>query len=264
MSREKWWMAFVFLCGGSSAFATLPLSVDEADTQDPNTFQIEAGVGYERDSVCHHYDFPLALTYGVLPQWDIAAGFGGQLEQRTWHQHEGAGRRVSGFADLNLATKWMYLKESTYLPRQTLCPSVTFPTADEHKGLGSGETDYDLTWMASKSFGEKTGVHLNLGYSFLGEPPEEDLGDLVHYGVAADYQILESLQLIGELFGELELNDYESALQCNIGTRWEIMDDFFLVASAGSRISGDAPDFSAKVGFIWVLDFNSKPNKEER
>lgn len=262
MRRMIWWMAAViFLCGGDSALATLPLSVDEADTQDPNTFQIEAGVGYERDTQCHHCDFPLALTYGVMPQWDIAAGFGGQLEQRTWHQHEGAGRRVSGLADLNLATKWMYLTESTYVPRQTLCPSATFPTANDQKGLGSGETDYDLTWLASKSFGEKTGVHLNVGYSWLGEPPDEDMGNLIHYGVAADYQILESLQLIGEVFGELELNDYESALQANIGFRWEVIDDFLLVASAGSRISGDAPDFTAKVGLIWVFGFN---NSEKR
>jgi hypothetical protein len=252
-----WLAVVIFLCGGDSALATLPLSVDEADTQDPNTFQLEAGVGYERDTQCHHCDFPLALTYGVMPQWDIAAGFGGQLEQRTWHQHEGKGRRVSGLADLNLATKWMYLTESTYLPRQTLCPSVTLPTADDQKGLGSGETDYDLTWLASKSFGEKTGVHLNVGYSWLGDPPDEDKGDLIHYGVAADYQIVDSLQLIGELFGELELKDYESALQSNIGFRWEVIDDFLLVASAGSRISGDAPDFSAKVGFIWVFGFNS-------
>jgi len=262
MMRRKCRMAAgLFLCGGGSAFATLPLSVDEADTQDPGTFQIEAGVGYERDAQCHHYDYPVALTYGVMPQWDIAAGFGGQLEQRTWHQHEGAGRRVSGLADLNLSTKWMYLTESSYVPRQTLCPSVTFPTADDQKGLGTGETDYDLTWMASKTLGEYAGIHLNIGYSWLGEPPEEDMGNLVHYGVAADYQIMESLQLIAEVFGELELKEYESAWQFNTGFRWEILDDFLLVASAGSRISGDAPDFTAKVGFIWVFGFSSNENQ---
>jgi hypothetical protein len=261
MRRKCRVAAVVFLCEVGSVFATLPLSVDEADTQDPCTFQIEAGTSYERDSECHHYDFPVALTYGVMPRWDIAAGFGGQLEQRTLHEHEGDDRRVSGLADLNLATKWMFLKESTCLPRQTLCPSVTFPTADDQKGLGSGETDYDLTWMASKAIGEKTGVHLNAGYSWLGEPPDEDLGDLVHYGVAADYQILVSLQWIGEVFGEQELKDHESAWQYNTGFRWEVVDDFMLVACAGSRISGDASNFTATVGLIWVLGFNGKENK---
>lgn len=262
MSRMVWWVApVIFLCAGGSAYATLPLSIDEADTQDTGMFQLEAGVGYERDAQCHHCDFPLALTYGVMPQWDIAAAFGGQLEQRTRHQHEGEGRRVSDLADLNLATKWMYLTESTYLPRQTLCPSVTLPTADDSNGLGSGETDYDLTWMASKSFGENMGLHLNIGYSWLGETPDEDMGSLLHYGVAVDYQLLESLQLIGEVFGEQELEDYESSLMVNTGFRWEVLDDFLLVASAGSRIFGDAPDFTATLGLIWVFGFTERENK---
>jgi hypothetical protein len=254
MMRMKCWLAAgILLCGGGSAFATLPLTIDEADTQDPGTFQIEAGSSYETDSECHHYDVPVALTYGVMPRWDIAAGFGGQLEQRTRHEHEGDDRRVSGLADLNLATKWMFLKESTYLPRQTLCPSVTFPTADDKKGLGSGETDYDLTWMASKALGERLGVHLNFGYSWLGDPSGEDVGDLVHGGLAADYQLLDSLQWIGEVFGEEELEDHENAWQFKTGLRWEVAHAFNLVAAAGSRLSGDAPDFTATVGLIWVL-----------
>ena len=44
----------VLLCGVGSVFATLPLTIDEADTQDPGTFQIEAGSSYETDSECHH------------------------------------------------------------------------------------------------------------------------------------------------------------------------------------------------------------------
>ena len=254
MRRLKLWRsAGVILCGGGSAFATLPLTIDEADTQDPGTFQIEAGSSYETDSECHHYDFPVALTYGVMPRWDIAAGFGGQLEQRTRHEHEGEDRRASGLADLNLATKWMFLKESTYLPRQTVCPSVTLPTADDKKGLGSGETDYDLTWMASTSIGERFGVHLNVGYSWLGDPSGEDVGDLVHGGLAADYKLTDSLQCIGEVFGEEELEDHETAWQYRTGFRCEVADDFSLVVAAGSRISGDAPEFTATAGLIWVL-----------
>jgi hypothetical protein len=253
--------AGVVLCGGGAAWATLPLTIDEADTQDPGTFQVEAGTSYERDSECHHYDFPVALTYGVMPRWDIAAGFGGQLEQRTRHEHEGDDQRVSGLADLNLATKWLFLKESTYLPRQTVCPSVTFPTADDQKGLGRGETDYDLTWLASKAIGDRLGVHLNIGYSWLGEPSNEDVGALVHYGVAADYQLFDSLQWIGEVFGEEELQEHETAWQYRTGLRCEVVDDFSLVVAAGSRISGDAPEFTATVGLIWVLGTNDNENK---
>ena len=253
--------AGVFLCGGGAAFATLPLTIDEADTQDAGTFQVEAGSSYEADSECHHYDFPVALTYGVMPRWDIAAGFGGQLEQRTQHEHEGEDRRVSGLADLNLATKWLLVPETACVPRQTVCPSVTFPTADDQKGLGRGETDYDLTWLASKAIGERLGFHLNAGYSWLGEPSNEDVGDLVHCGVAADCHLSDSLQWIGEVFGEEELEDYETAWQYRTGFRCEVVDDFSLVVAAGSRISGDAPEFTATAGLIWGFGLTGHENK---
>ena len=262
MRRLKQWMTTgLLLCGGDAAFATLPLTVDEADTQDTGTFQIEAGSSYETDSECHHYDFPVALTYGVMPRWDIAAGFGEQLEQRTRHEHEDEDRRASGIDDLSLATKWMFLTENTYLPRQTISPSVTFPTANEHRDLGSGRTDYDLTWMASKSITEKMGFHVNAGYSWIGDPSGEDVGDIVHYGVAADYQVLESLQWIGEVFGEEELKEHETAWQYNTGVRCEVADGFSLVAAAGSRISGDAPEFTATTGLIWVLGSKKAESK---
>ena len=252
MKCVKCWMAAsLLICGGGSVLATLPLNTDEADTQDPGTLQIEAGASYETASACHHFDYPLALTYGVMPRLDFAVGVGEQVEERSGP--EGNTDRVNGIDDLSLALKWMFLEESAYVPRQTICPSVKFPTADDKKNLGSGKTDYDLTWKASKSIGKKTGLHLNVGYTWIGDSPDEDVGNVVHWGVAADYQVLESLQLIGEVFGEEEIKEHETSWQYNAGLRWDVMDDLRLVAAAGSRISGDAPDFTATVGVIWVL-----------
>jgi hypothetical protein len=34
---------------------------------DPRYIQVEAGIGYVKDSDCDHYDFPLSVTYGVTP-----------------------------------------------------------------------------------------------------------------------------------------------------------------------------------------------------
>ena len=241
------WLA---ISGGAAAHATLPLVTDEADTQDTGTLQIEAGVAYETDSSCDHYDIPIALTYGVMPRVDVAVGLGQQFESRE--NDEGKNERVHGVDDLSLGMKWMFLEESTYLPRQTMAPSVKLPTADDGDDLGSGKTDYDLTWKASKSLGKDTGLHVNAGYTWVGHECDEALGDVVHWGVAMDYQFLDALQGIGEVFGEEELKEHEATWQYNLGLRWAATDSFTLVAAAGSKISGDAPDFTATAGMIWV------------
>ena len=251
-----WMVGSLLLGGGGSVFATLPLNTDEADTQDPGTFQVEAGTSYEKSSECRHFDVPVALTYGVMPKVDVAVGFGGQFENRCLD--DGTREKVRGCDDLNLGMKWMFIEESTYIPRQTLNPSVKFPTADDSKGLGNGKTDYDLTWKASKSIGEKTGVHVNVGYLWNGNSPDD--GDIFHYGAAVDYQLLEKVQWVGEVFGEEELKEHETDWQYNTGFRYEVLDNLKLVASAGSRISGNAPDLTATVGVIWVLG-NKKTDK---
>ncbi len=250
-SIRNWLATWLAISGGAAAYATLPLVTDEADTQDPGTVQIEAGASYEADSSCDHYDIPITLTYGVMPRVDVAVGLGEQFESRE--NDDGQKERVHGIDDLNVGMKWMFFEESTCLPRQTIAPSVKFPTADDGDDLGSGKTDYDLTWKASKTLGKDIGLHVNAGYTWVGHRSDEDVGDVVHWGVAVDYRLLDSLQGIGEIFGEEDMKERETTWRYNLGLRWDATDSLRLVAAGGSKLSGDVPDFTATAGVIWVL-----------
>ena len=250
-SSRGWLAILLAISGGAAAHATLPLATDEADTQDPGTLQIEAGASHETGSSCDHYDIPITLTYGVMPRVDVAVGLGEQCESRE--NDDGQRERVHGIDDLNVGMKWMFLEESTYLPRQTIAPSVKFPTADDGDDLGSGKTDYDLTWKASKNLGKDIGLHVNAGYTWVGHRPDEDVGDVVHWGVAVDYRLLDVLQGIGEVFGEEDMKEHETTWQYNLGLRWDATESLRLVVVGGSKLSGDAPDFTATAGVIWVL-----------
>jgi len=242
-----------------AVLAGRPLTIDDADPVDPGLFEAEAGAGYYHDSVCDHWDMPLGLTYGAVRDVEVGIGFGGQSERRDeWlqenrkdHVHE------DGIGDLTLAAKWRFLDERTWLPRQALVPSVKLPTADDDKGLGSGETDYDLTWIASKALTDRLGAHLNAGYTWIGEPDGEDLGPVVHYGVAADYRLADPLQWVGELFAEDEIGHGGGiAVQYNTGFRLSLTDDIVLDLAAGSRLCGDGtPDFTATAGVTWTFGF---------
>lgn len=260
MSGEiRRWLAWAGLAGlAAAAQAGRPLAIDDADPVDPGLFEVEAGAAFFHDSVCDHWDAPFGLTYGVAENVEAGVGFGGQFEERSEVLGEGRGMRhthENGVGDLTLGAKWRFLEERAWLPRQALVPSVKFPTAEEDDGLGSGETDYDLTWIASKALTERLGAHLNAGYSFIGEPSGEDLGDIVHYGVAIDYQLADPLQWVGEVFAEKELeNGGGTAVQYNVGLRFALSEALTLDAAAGSRICGDGtPDFAATVGLTWAF-----------
>jgi len=65
---------------------------------------------------------------------------------------------------------------------------IKFPTADEDKGLGTGEIDYsvesDFTW-----FSGKTALFGTIGYKLMGSPEEYDLNNVMYGSVGVANQM---------------------------------------------------------------------------
>ncbi len=245
-------VAAALVLTAGAVFAGRPLAIDDAGPVEKGRFEFELGSTYEHDPACAAWEFPFGLTAGVLPGVEAGIGFGGILEERTENKEKD---HESGVGDLTAGVKWQFLPEGTWLPRQALAAAVKFPTADDDKGLGSGKTDYDLTWIVSKKIGKKTGLHVNTGYSRIGEPSGEEVGDIVHYGLAVDYQLTEAVQWVGEVFAEKELQDgMQTVVQYNTGFRWNAAESLTLDMAAGSSLRGDeAPDFTATFGLTWAF-----------
>ncbi|HOW98137.1 MAG TPA: transporter [Kiritimatiellia bacterium] len=234
-------VAFLFV---APALAGRPLSVDDADPVAPGLIEAEAGAGYTKEGGIKAWDMPVGLTYGVLEGLEAGIGFGGQYV-------EAGGEDESGIRDTAIGAKWQFLPSCPLGARHALAPSVKLPTADEDKGLGSGETDFDLTWIISRTLGEKAGAHVNLGYAWIGGPED----DVLHYGFALDYQATETMQAVGEVFAERETSGGADTVgQFNLGLRYSATDALALDLAAGSRIGDDGPDFTVTAGLTWVLE----------
>ena len=199
-----------------------------------------------------------------MPGLEFGLGFGGAFEERTESLGEtGREERIhaSGIGDLTLGGKWRFLDEMPWLPRQAMVVVVKLPTADEDQGLGNGKTDVDLTWVASKALNKQTGAHLNVGYSWIGKLAEEEVGDVLHYGVALDYQLSAPLQWVGEVFAEKELRaGTDTVVQGNTGCRWQVVDGLTMDLAVGTKLSGDAPDFTATAGLTWAFGLTRTEN----
>jgi hypothetical protein len=240
----------VFTAG--AAFAGRPLAVDNADPVEQGWFEFEMGAAVESDSECSHAEIPFGLSYGLMTNMQIGAAFGGQLEERD----ETAGKdRECGIGDLELSAKWKFAEEQAFLPSLALTGTVKFPTADDDKGLGSGETDYDLTGIASKMLTDRMGLHINAGYTWIGEPSGENVGDVAHYGAALDVQLTGAVQWVGEVFAEKELQSgAQTIVLGNTGFRWNPAENLTLDIAAGGKLHGDdAADFTATAGLTWAF-----------
>ncbi|MFH0907631.1 MAG: transporter [bacterium] len=240
------------LLSASPVLAGRPLNINDAPALDDRCVQVEAGVSYSKEPDCDQFDFPLGVTYGIMPGLEAGIGFGGQFEERAETGNENI--HESGLGDLTVTAKWNPVRESDCVPALALAPAVKFPTADEDNGLGSGETDYDLMAIASKSIGEVLCLHANVGYSWMGDPEGETLDDVLHYGLAVEVQVHPRVQWVGEVSVQEELtSSAEKPVQYNTGFRWSAMDDLTIDVAAGSSLRGEAPDFTATVGLTWIF-----------
>ncbi|MBM4043488.1 MAG: transporter [Planctomycetes bacterium] len=237
------------------AEAGRPLVVDDAEPVDAGAVQVEGGVAYVKAKASNHFDFPLTLTYGLIPGLEAGIASGGVFH-RVRETAESDSRRTTGFGDLALSTKWKAIHERDYIPAFSSALTVKFPTADDEKDHGTGERDYDITVILSKDIGGWFALHGNVGYTFVGVPRDHDWNDVVHYGLAAERALSQRTTLVGEVFVStaLERRGQKNPVGFNVGLRHEVVRALTLDVGLGTAISGDrGPDAFLTVGFTWIF-----------
>ena len=238
-----------------TVWAGRPLNVDDADPVPPGVVEMEAGVLVEYSGSSSHTDVPLGGTigFGLADGLEAGVGFGWQLDRST--DELGPHARESGMLDVPVGAKWQFAGEAEWRPRLALAAAVNVPAADDHAELGSGEADYDLTAIASKALTPRLGLHLNAGFTWVGNPDGEALADVAHYGLAVDARLIERLQWVGEVYGESEVSGgRETLCLANTGIRIDAGHGLVIDLAAGATLAGEAADLLATVGLTWALN----------
>lgn len=245
---QRWWpvvVGLVVLAG--VAWAGRPLTVDDADPVAPGMVEAEGGVAFEDAGADRAIGVAAGLACGVAPGLEVGVA-SGALRART------DGATETGADDTVVAAKWRYAGADSVF-RQAVVPAVKLATADDGKGLGSGETDADLTWIGSLAVGDAMGIHANVGYTWVGSPDGEAAGDVVHGGLATDGMLCECLQGVCELWAEDERgSDAETMVAYSIGLRWWPSEDLVLDVAGGAPLSGDGPDFTVTAGLTYAFE----------
>lgn len=136
----------------------------------------------------------------TIPYLDSSSGgvtvVGGEVEPIQ------DGNGGSGLGDIILKGRYYWIAQDGWIPFIDLVGSVKFPTADDDKGLGTGEFDFTgMVEFARRLEGTPWIALGELGYGFIGEPPGTDADNRFLYSVGAAYEFNPKVTLSGYLDG---------------------------------------------------------------
>jgi hypothetical protein len=100
----------------------------------------------------------------------------------------GERRTESGLGDLVLAAAYLVMQGPNAPFNLDVGGKVKLPTADEDKGLGTGEADYSVQAEAFKPLGAFT-PFATLGYRHYGDPPGLDLRNVLYGSLGSAYRL---------------------------------------------------------------------------
>lgn len=253
----------VLLVGALQAHAGRPLVTDDADPVERGRVEVEAGIELETSTNSYSLTAPFGFGFGVTDWLEVAI----KPSVLFVDDQEASPRRVAGAGDLVLEAK-ARLPFTPFDLDLTLVPSLKIPTADEDRGLGTGEVDGGAVFVITKAFTETRKLHFNVGYTITGKVPEARLQDVLFVGLAGETTLPgltgERLQLVAEVFGTTkEEEDGRGDIQGRLGARYQLVEDLLLDAAIGrSLTSRPQVELFATVGFTWTFDAPWKPRKQ--
>ncbi len=199
-------------------------------TDDPEPVEYHCWEIYLASMVSHDAD----ETGGTLPHADINYGIAPDMQVNVvlpyQFQRVPGTPTTRGYGDSGFGFKYRFMPETEQLPMVSVYPSVSIPTGDEKRDLGTGHLQFFLPVWAQKSWGTWTsygggGFHLNPGtgnknFWNAGWEVQRDFGRKVTLG--------------GELFySSASSQDGEEQLDWNIGGQFNLSDIHHLLFSAG-------------------------------
>jgi Putative MetA-pathway of phenol degradation len=158
-------------------------------------------------------------------------------------------RTEDGLGDILLRTSFIVLKEQPLLPEIEPYLKIKFPTADEDRGLGTGEFDETIGVDLSKTFLERLAVYLTLAYTFIGSPSGEDFDNSFAWSIGAAYAVTPPFTVFGFLDGATAIApDQKNPLELRVGAEFRIVKALKLTGSVMKGLSDGSADWGVTAG----------------
>ncbi|MBI3784777.1 MAG: hypothetical protein HY270_15395 [Deltaproteobacteria bacterium] len=256
-----------------------PLTVERADTLGSGKAEFAFGFSYADDERFPFFTEPGSLrsqTRLQLPTVGLRIGAGDFVEIQAAYDliyldetaANGQTNWQYGGGDSRLHTKIKLKSEDDLWPGLAIRFGTKLPNANRHDRLGTDDTDFDLSAIASKDFGPVT-THVNLGILLLGNsgpffnPNAFKAGgqdDLFTYRIAAVSAPLGSagadaahLQLMAELAGQGGTHYFNDRHSLRVGAQISRGNGAIYLGTSLGLVSA-SENVGVSAGFIYNFD----------
>jgi len=153
----------------------------------------------------------------------------------------------SGLGDITLTAGYAVLEEGETLPLVRVLAYVKLPTADEEKGLGTGEFDFGGGIGLAKWFGKWT-TYLEGMYVLPGSSGDFDPDNYWNFLASVSFRLTDTLRPGISLSGGTAAFDGASApLETRFKLSYWNSENFSFGGYLGKGLSDGSPDFGAGV-----------------
>ena len=226
-----------FLSLSTHAWACRPLFTDDCPPTDQGHFGIETGLlSSNQSGFDQNLQEMTSIKYGLFERADIGIDLPYQSITPS------GGSNASGLADVNVKSKIGIIPLNDNNLGVSVGLNAKLANGDSAKGLGSGAVDYSINTIFTKTLPNSL-VHLNLGYTFTGQPSGQSLNNVISCGLAGQYNLRDSFRVLGEVFGSTP-SDPASNLDlaaAQIGFNWDFNPNLTLDAGYTVGLSDASP-----------------------
>lgn len=155
----------------------------------------------------------------------------------------------SGLGDVVFKASYVVLEERPLIPEIMPWVKIKAPTADEERGLGTGEWDEAIGLDLSKHLVGPLYGYLTLAYAFIGDPPGTDFRDSFGWSVGLAYSITPPFSVFAFLDGATAITPGQSdPIELRIGAEYALTRMVKLTGAVTRGLTDGAADWGVSGG----------------
>ncbi len=175
---------------------------------------------------------------------------------------------IEGAGDVQIGAKYRFVAESESRPALAARAFFKIPTADDDKGLGTGELDFGADLIATKNLAKLVDVSANVGFTLIGSPDNirgtsGDLSNELRWGIGGKFPSEKFLQGVLEVIGINYISDddfpQEDPIDLIAGLQIKPASGIRVGMGYRRNLTFDSSNNRRPDGAVFLLSYTHKP-----
>lgn len=200
---------------GQTAGASRPTWTGGAATSECGQLQTDLGLLIQPlGKGSSEWMLPSNLRYGLTPRIELRWGLPTHVVQDG-----GPDERIVGVSDQSVGLQYWFHEQSPILPALALSYGIKIPSANPDKGFGTGYTDHQMVWIASRDIKR---VHVDFNAAGVLAGGREGWNGALQMGLALSVPVSKRFTGVIDNFGGYQAGTHDRLGAVLIGGTWTV------------------------------------------